>query len=323
MLRQHNRESPQRIGFLLLPRFSMMCLLSAVEPLRGANRTLGHEAYRWSFFSVDGNPVEASNGIPIAVECGIDALEHFPAVSVVASYEPMVAVDERLLRWLRQLHRQGADLGAFETGTRVLAAAGLLAGRRVTLHWETLAAFREEHLDIDARDSLFEIDGPIFTCSGGTAAMDLVLHLIARHHSEELATSVSEQFLHSEIRAPGVSQRMASDRRAGVSAPELVRATEVMQANIETPLGLADLAARCGIGKRRLERLFSRHLGIAPQRYYLQLRLERARHLLRHGPLPIHEVALACGFGSASWFTRAYRARFGHPPRVERHYGDR
>lgn len=323
MLRQHNRETPQRIGFLLLPRFSLMCLLSAVEPLRGANRTLGHEAYRWSFFSVDGNPVEASNGIPIAVECGIDALDHFPAVSVVASYDPMAAVDERLLRWLRRLRRQGADLGAFETGTRVLAAAGLLEGRRITLHWETLPAFREEYLDIDARDSLYEIDGPIFTCSGGTAAMDLVLHLIARHHSKDLATSVSEQFLHSEIRSPDAGQRMSGDRRVGVSVPELARATETMQAHVENPLELAELAMRCGIGKRRLERLFHRHLGIPPQRYYLQLRLDRARHLLRHGPLPIHEVALACGFGSASWFTRAYRARFGHPPRVERQYGDR
>lgn len=318
MLQPHNRETPQRIGFLLLPRFSMICLLSAIEPLRGANRTLGYEAYRWSFISVDGRPVEASNGMRLAAASGIGAIADLPAVTVVASYDPLAVVDTGLLRWLRSLYRLGTDLGAFETGTLVLAEAGLLAGRRVTLHWETLAAFRERHLDIDARDSLFEIDGPIFTCSGGTAAMDLVLHLIGQHHSKDLAASVSEQFLHTEIRAQDARQRMAADHRAGVHVPELARATEIMQANLETPLDVPSLAARCAVGRRRLERLFIRHLGAPPQRYYLRLRLERARHLLRHGHLPVHEVAIACGFGSASWFTRAYRTHFGHQPSGER-----
>lgn len=323
MLQLHDSATPRKIGFLLLPRFSMICLLSAVEPLRGANRTLGYEAYQWSFFSVDGRPVEASNGIPIAPGCSMEEIDQFPAVSVVASYDPLATVDRSMLQWLRRLHRQGADIGAFETGPVVLAESGLLAGRRVTLHWETLAAFRERYLDIDARDSLFEIDTPVFTCSGGTAAMDLVLHLIARHHGEEVAASVSEQFLHTEIRAPDAHQRMAADRRVGVRAPELARATEIMQANLEAPLSLATLAERCGIGHRRLERLFIRHLGLPPQRYYLRLRLERARHLLRHGGLRVHEVGLACGFGSASWFARAYRGHFGHPPTAERRNRDR
>lgn len=317
MLQLHKRETPQRIAYLLLPRFSMICLLSAIEPLRGANRTLGYEAYRWCFVSLDGEPVAASNGMPIAPAGDIHAVDDWPAVSVVASYEPMAAVTPALLRWLRRLHHGGSDLGAFEAGPLVLAEAGLLRGRRITLHWENLAAFRERYLDVEARDALFEIDPPFFTCSGGTAAMDLSLWLIAQHHSEALATSVSEQFLHTEIRAHDAGQRMAADRRAGTTNRDLVRATEIMQAHVEAPLDMGELAARCGISRRRLDRLFVRHLGVPPQRYYQQLRLERARHLLRHADLPVHEVALACGFGSASWFSRAYRAHFGHPPRAE------
>ena len=318
---QPTEHEPQRIGFLLLPKFSLMCLLSAIEPLRGANRTLGRNAYSWHFFSADGAPVAASNGIPIAPEAGIDAVADFPSVAVLASYDPLAAVDRRVLQWLRRLSRQGAELGGFETGTAVLARAGLLAGRRVTLHWETLDAFREAHLDVDARDSLFEIDDPLFTCSGATAAMDLMLHLIGRHHSGAVAASVAEQFVHTEIRAPGASQRMATDRRVGVSEPELARITETMQANLEAPLDLTALADRCGIGKRRLERLFHRHLGEPPQRHYLRLRLERARHLLRYGDMPIGDVAVACGFGSAAYFARAYRAHYGHPPSGERRPG--
>lgn len=321
MLERHDPAGPRRLGFLLLPKFSLMCLLSAVEPLRGANRTLGYTAYSWHFFSADGAPVAASNGIPIAPEAGIDAVDAFPAVAVVASYDPLATVDRRLARWLQRLHRQGSELGGLETGAEVLAHAGLVSGRRVTLHWETLEAFREAHLDVDARDSLYEIDGPVFTCSGATAAMDLMLHLIGRHHGEAVAAAVADQFLHSEIREPGAHQRMAADRRVGTASPDLARVIETMRANLEQPLDLDGLAARCGLGRRRVERLFARHVGEPPQRHYLRLRLERARHLLRYGDLPVNEVAVACGFGSAAYFARAYRNRFGHPPSHERRGG--
>jgi len=318
MLQQPEPGTTQRIGFLLLPKFSLMSLLSAIEPLRGANRTLGREAYSWHFFSADGAPVAASNGIPIAPECAIEAVDAFPAVCVLASYDPLASVDRRLCRWLRHLHRRGTELGGFETGTLVLAEAGLLRGRRVTLHWETLEAFRETCLDTDARESLYEIDGPIFTSSGATAPMDLMLHLIGQHHSAAVATSVADQFVHTEIRDAAARQRMAADRRVGVSDPELVRVTEAMEANLEHPLTLGELAQRCGLSRRRLQRLFERHMDEPPQRHYLRLRLERARHLLCHGDLPVHEVALACGFGSAAYFARAYRAHHGHPPSAER-----
>lgn len=318
MLKHDEQECPRRIGFLLLPKFSLIGLLSAIEPLRGANRTLGYTAYSWHFFSVDGEPVAASNGIPIAPEAGIDAVDHFPCLSVVASYDPLAAAGRPLYRWLQRLYRQGAELGGFETGAVVLAQAGLLSGRRVTLHWETLEAFREHWLDIDARDSLYEIDGPIFTCSGATAGMDLMLYLIGRHHSGTVAADVADQFLHTEIRSAGAHQRMAADTRVGTSDPDLVQATGAMEAHIEDPLSLDALASACNMSRRRLERLFKRHLGEPPQRWYLRLRLERARHLLRYGDLPVNEVAVACGFGSAAYFTRAYRARYGRAPSTER-----
>lgn len=321
MLRLPESGTPHCIGFLLLPRFSMICLLSAIEPLRGVNRTLGYAAYDWFFLSVDGGPVEASNGMALAPSGTTAAADHAAALSVIASYDPLAAVTPALLRRLRRLYHAGTDIGAFETGPLVLAEAGLLRQRRVTLHWETLPAFREAYIDVDARDSLFEIDPPFYTCSGGTAAMDLMLHLIGQRHSPDLAASVSEQFIHSEIRAQDAGQRMSADRRAGVVDRELVCVTETMQANLESPLDLATLAECCGIGKRRLERLFQQRLGVPPQRYYLRLRLEHARHLLYHGALPVHEVALACGFGSASWFSRAYTAHFGCSPSCDRDHG--
>lgn len=307
----------QRIGLLMLPKFSLMSLLAAIEPLRGANRTLGYQAYSWHFFSVDGAPVAASNGIPIAPEAGIGDVDDFPSLCVLASYDPLATVNRRVCRWLRRLYRHGTELGGFETGTLVLAEAGLLGGRRVTLHWETIEAFRETYLDVEARESLYEIDDPIFTCSGATAPMDFMLYLIGQHHSAAVAASVADQFVHTEIRDAAARQRMAADRRVGVSDPELVQITETMEANLEHPLSLDELAERCGLSRRRLQRLFDRHMDEPPQRHYLRLRLERARQLLRHGDLSVHEVAIACGFGSAAYFARAYRAHYGHPPTAE------
>ncbi len=321
MIRDHDQHDTRCIDFLLMPSFSMMCLLSAVEPLRAANRTLGRTAYAWRFLSVDGAPVEASNAIPIAAAAGIDDAGEAPALCVVASYDPLAAAGSRLRGWLRRRYGQGCDIGGLETGPVVLAEAGLLAHRRVTVHWETLAAFREAYLDVDARDSLFEIDGPVFTASGAGAAMDLFLHLIGRHHTTAVATSVAEQFLHSEIREAGAGQRMAADRRLGIREPTLAHVVATMRDHLASPLTLDQLASRCGIGKRRLQRLFTEHVGMPPQRYYLNLRLEHAQYLLRHGRLPVHEVGLACGFASAAAFTHAYQRHYGHAPRTERGRG--
>ncbi|SDF92985.1 transcriptional regulator, AraC family with amidase-like domain [Limimonas halophila] len=318
MLHERNLEQPQRIGFLLVPNFSMMCLLSAVEPLRVANRFAGGDAYRWQFISATGGPIQASNGMAIMTEAGIDDVADVPVVAVVASEDPLRNADPRIYPWLRKLHRQGRDLGAFDTAPYLLAEAGLLSGRHVTLHWEVLDAFREAYPDVDARDALFDVDGSIFTCSGGTAALDLMLDLISQHHSHELAVSVSEQFMHHEVRQADVTQRMPADRRAGTHNRTLVRAVAVMEQNIEAPVSLAEVAAACELTKRQLDRLFATHMGKPPLRHYLDIRLERARHLLSQTDMPVSEIGFACGFGSSAYFSRAYRRRYGRPPRAER-----
>lgn len=318
MLERPVDDTPQEIAFLLLPRFSLIGLLSAIEPLRGANRALGHTAYTWRFLSVDGQPVRASNGMPIATEILGDNGDFPPAVCVVASYEPMQTVTPGLLKWLRGLYRHGSDIGAFETGAFILAAAGILDGRRVSVHWEALEAFRETYLKVEACDSLFEIDAPFFSCSGGITSMDLMLHLITHHHGVDVGNAVADQFVHSEIRAANVRQRMRADRRAGIYNSAVARVIDVMEAHVETPLALNDLAVLAGLGKRQMERLFTHYMNESPYRYYLGVRLERARQLARYSDLPLYQVGLACGFSSAAGFSRMYRSRFGHPPRVER-----
>ncbi|MEX2650466.1 MAG: GlxA family transcriptional regulator [Alphaproteobacteria bacterium] len=309
---------PETMGFFLVPQFSMIAFASAVEPLRSANRMSGHKLYSWRVFSADGGPVTASNGLDVVPDDGIDSVDRFPTMVVVAGIDGYTYDDRRVLAWLRRLARKGCRMGAICTGSHVLAKAGLLDGYRATIHWEDLPAFAEANPDVIVSHDLYEIDRNRFTCSGGTAALDLVLHMIALAHGQELAGQVGEQFIHEQIRGPQQRQRMTVQSRIGVSDPKLIAAIAAMETHLEDPLPLPAIARRAGLSTRQLERRFRHHLGRGPLRYYRELRLNHARALLMQGGHSILSVAMAAGFTSASHFARRYREYFSRSPREER-----
>jgi transcriptional regulator GlxA family with amidase domain len=311
------------MAFLLVPDFSMMSFASAVEPLRIANRLSGRQLYRWPLVSKDGSPVKGSNGVAVEVDLGIEDIQpgqggHLPTIVLVSGLGGERYQDKEVFAWLRRLDRHGATIGALCTGAHILARAGLITDHRCTIHWENLPGFVEAFPDIDVAADLYEIDRNRFTCSGGTAPLDLMLSRIAQTHGDELATKVSEQCLLDRIRGPHDRQRMPIRLRLGVHHPKLIMAIELMEANIEDPLPQEQLAHYVGLSRRQLERLFRRHMGRTPAQYYLELRLERARHLLYQTDLPIMNIACACGFVSASHFSTCYRQMFGKTPRAER-----
>lgn len=308
----------QVIGFLLAPGFSAMAFFSALEPLRVANRLSGRPLYRWRVYSEDGEAVEASNGMRIVVDAVFGA-DSPPTLIVCAGFEPARSESRRTLAILRQLARAGVVLGALDTGAHVLAKAGLLGGVRVSLHWEAEPAFREEFPEIEVTGELFEVDGRIFTCAGGTAALDLMLDRISRKHGPGLAAAVSEQFIHDRIRSSHDHQRMELSARLKVTNAKVLSVVRLMERNLEQPLGPEALARQAGVTPRQLERLFAAELSLSPQRYYRELRLMRARHLLRQTDMPVIDVAVATGFSSVSALSRRYAAHFGSPPSRDRH----
>lgn len=309
---------PQAIAFLLVPNFSMIAFTSAIEPLRLANRAAGKALYRWALFSADGKPVAASNGIALSPEGGIEGIADFSTVVLCSGIDGHLYEDKQVFAQLRRADRQGADIGALCTGAHILAKANLLNGYRCTIHWENLASFSEHFPDIEASSELFEIDRNRFTCSGGTAALDMMLNLIALQHGQELAAAVSEQFIHERIRDAHDHQRMGLTARLGVRHPKLIQVIERMEGHLEEPLSRADLAKTAGLSSRQMERLFAKYLGRSPARYYVELRLHRARLLLQQTNMSVIDVALACGFVSASHFSKCYRDFFGKTPRRER-----
>ncbi|WNK20001.1 GlxA family transcriptional regulator [Halomonas piscis] len=310
--------TPEPVGFLLLPRFSMMAFFSAVEPLRIANRISGRPLFDWMLISEDGSPVTASNGMTLLADQSIDQAYSLSSLAVCSGFDPERYLSRALMRWFHRIEAAGGALGGLDTGCFLLAAAGLLEGERVTLHWESLPAFRERFPAIATSDELFELGERRFSCAGGTAAMDMALHAIARRHGQRLAVDVSEQLVHARIRTRHDQQRMTLARRLGTHNRRLIDAVSLMEHHLETPLALTEIARRSGVSLRQLQRLFQDTFGVSPQRRYLALRLARARYLLEETDLDILAVGLACGFASSSSLSRAFRERYGKSPRQVR-----
>jgi transcriptional regulator GlxA family with amidase domain len=313
---------PQRIAIFIVPKFSLMDFAAVIEAQRIANRMSGRELYSWHILSKDGRPVTASNGIAMNAEAPLAEAGRYDQLIVSVGMEGHLYNDKEVFAQLRRIARRGMNIGAMNLGSYLLARSGLLDGYRCTVHWENLSGFMEAFPQLEVTSELFEIDRDRFTCSGGIAAFDLMLHLITAQHGFALATSVSDQFLHERIRDKRDRQRMALPARLGIRHPKLLAAIRRMEENLEEPVSRAELARTVKVSARQLERLFRKYLARTPTRFYLELRLDKARHLLQQTEMTVLDVALACGFVSASHFSKCYRERFEKTPRAERQRPD-
>lgn len=306
------------IGFLLVPRFTVISLSSAIEPLRIANRYVAQK-YAWRLVSADGRPVPDGNGIAIQADCSIEDAGRLGALFICADHDPEKAATRRVATWLRGLDRAGVLLGGIDAGAFTLARAGLLEGRHATVHWEVVDAFRERFPGIVLTESLFEADRGRLTCAGGTAVLDMMLHAIAADHGQTIADRVAEHCLHDHIRQASELQHMARARRSQVRHPKLSKALRFAEQRLDRIASPGDVARAAGVSSRQLSRIFRAALDESPGRYLLRQRLERARQLLRRTDMAVLEVSVACGFVSQAHFSRAYRRAWGVAPRDDRH----
>ena len=296
----------------------MLAFVSAIEAMRAANRLRDRALYGWEVISVDGGPVTASNDMATPADRAVREAPAYDTVVVIGPFDPAPYREPAVFAWLRRLDRHGAKLGGLCTGAYVLASAGLMGRHHCTMHWEVLPAFLEAFPEIEVSTDLYQLDGKRFSAAGGTAALDMMLALVAEEHGWDLAGEITDSFVLERVRAPTDPQRMALVNRLGSLHPKLVTCVGLMEANVEVPLRPPELALAVGLSKRQLERLFRRHLGTTLGHHYMSIRLKAARRMVEQTNLRIAEIAFACGFSSATYFSQLYRAAYGHSPRQDR-----
>lgn len=308
-------QGTTRFVFLLCPSFTLLAMASAMEPLRIANQLSQQALYDWCTQSVAGQPVRSSCGLTVQVDEPIRSQRSRDDILLVcAGNVPAAAAAAPVVEAIRQHQRHGGRVGGICTGPIALAKAGLLSRRRFTLHWENQPAFREAFPELEPSANKYEIDGHILTCSGGTAAADMMIDIIARDHGEAFAAMVSDMCLRRVSLGKDPQQRSSLAAVAQVRNPGLSAIVELMRRHREEPLSMQELAQRVGYSRRHIERLFDSCLGETPARFYTNLRLDYARNLLVSTEMSLNEVAAACGFETRSYFSKCFRKRFGTAP---------
>ncbi len=308
----------QHFTFLLIEEFSHLAFSCAVEPLRIANLVQGEELYKWSILSEDGERVTCSNGIVTIVDGGISHIPKCDRLFVLSGINMRNHVTRPLLGALRRERALGTPIGALCSGSWLLAEAGFLDGSEAAIHWEYHDSFMEAFPEVNLVRSVFTADGKYISASGGTATADLMLHLIEQDHGHDLAVSVSDQMVYNAVRNSTAEQRVSLQSRNGMRNAHLAKAIQIMERNLEAPISPTEIASELGISTRQLERLFGKFLNASPKKYFMEMRLDRARKLLLQTEASVTDVAIACGFENPGHFSRVYRANFGITPQMQK-----
>ena len=311
-------KSPRRFVFVLIENFTLLSFSSALDALRIANRMSGKKLYDWTFIGENEEFVSCSAGTQFKLDNSLIELHRDDTVLLCGGTAIQESSTRKLIGWLRREARRGLIIGGLCTAAYPMAKAGLLDGKKATIHWENQDSFAEEFLEVELTKTVFVCDGNRYTTAGGTSSIDLLLKIIADEHGEELANAVADQMIYSSIRTDQDTQRLSVPTRIGVRHPKLSKVIQMMEINIEEPISPSILAKDVGMSTRQLERLFRRYLDRSPKRYYMELRLQKARNLLMQTDMSVINVALACGFASPSHFSKCYRAHYDTTPYRER-----
>ncbi len=318
-----------RIGFLLLPQFGLLSLSGALDVLAAANRVLDEPIYSSVILATGSESTVNAGALRIPVDIAMENASELDGMFVVSETPLPQRGFDNAVAWLQNFSSASTVaralmnpipklIGGIGTGTYLLARAGLLRGCRATIHWPYTSLLAEDFPDTVVSSNLFEIDRHRLTCAGGNASVDMMLNWLGSRHGEDLVTELLDHFGLERLRNPTDHQRVPLSARIGGGQPKLTEAVSLMEANYEEPLPTEEIARLVGVSRRQLERLFKQYLNSLPSRYYLELRLNRARHLLQQTSQSILQIGLSCGFSSGPHFSSAYRNHFSITPREQR-----
>ncbi|KIC31314.1 GlxA family transcriptional regulator [Leisingera sp. ANG-S5] len=307
---------PPIFEFLLFEGFSNMVLASAMEPLRDVRMNAGQDVAGWRVSTLDGAPVRSSSGLQITPDGAFDERQGNRTLVLVAGYHVREQVTPALLAKLRAATRAARLVLALDTAAWLLAAAGVLDGHSATIHWQELDAFAEAFPKAEVSTARFVRSGPFLTCGGASTALDMMLSLIQDLYGSAAAFGASTMFVYDPSRQSELNRGAARLEQRG--SPKILKAANLMAETIETPLSTAALAKRVSLSERTLARAFQRELGMTPGKYYKMLRLQHARYLSEETHLSLEQIAMRCGFSSASSLGRSFSGHYGRTIREAR-----
>ncbi len=312
---------PMSVTFVLLPKFTMLAFTSAIEPMRMANQLTGQVLFRWQVYSETGLPVACSNGVQVVADGPLSQAQPDGYVLICSGVEPEANTSASVADWVRAQWRRGRIVGGLCTGAYALARAGILKGRRFTLHWENISGFIESYPEIEPARQVFCIDERIVTCAGGVAAADLMLRLMNDRYGATLSQEVMNMALLTKRRNEDDLQTTSMAARLGTRNDKLLKAVAFLEERLEEEFDLDACADHLGVSRRQIERLFSRYLGVTPVRYMNDLRLQHGRVLLAETDMSVTDVAVACGYASTSHFSKSFRKKYDVSPYRFSHFG--
>ena len=296
---------PTQISILLFDRFSNHCLANVLEPLLAANDLSSQHVFEWNIVVLGGQRVRSSSGLRLEADAQLADMRG-DILMVMPSYGFLTHANVTSSRALRAAVRRFDILAGLDTGSWLLAEAGLLDDYRATIHWDELDRFSERFSDIDVQKEAVIYDRDRITCGGASTAFALAMQMIEKQHGAALRLRVEHLFSGAYAQRPV--------RRGGIAA----RAVDLMRAHIEEPLPIAQLAQQLGRSQKHLEQQMLARLGAAPQVIYRRIRLERARQLSLDTTISVAEISVRCGYQDASAMTRAFRSEYGTTPQALR-----
>ena len=316
--KRQTAPSAVRFGIFLTKAFPLLPLSLVIDTLRIANIIEEVDNFSYTLISADGQPVVSSCAFPSPIEAGIRDCPELDVILVCTGQGDASPSEPEVLNWLRKLHRSGVTIAGISCGAFILAEAGLLDGRKCSVHWESFQALRERFYKIDVTRDIFCIEGKIITCAGGIATLDLVLHQISKFRSGTFARRVADSLVYPIIRGSHAPARVNVQARTGIKSKILLSSVKLMEDNIENPLKIGEISILLETSTRHLERLYSRHFQMTPSQYYMRMRLREAKSLLAQTDISVIAVALCSGFKNASHFTRCFRELYQRLPSEQR-----
>ncbi|MFT4636606.1 MAG: transcriptional regulator GlxA family with amidase domain [Arenicella sp.] len=304
----------RHVLILVLSGSSMMTCASVIDPLRAANRLSRMSLFTWSILAIDGKPIMLTCGIELPNDGLLSSQSKADLLVVIAGFEHQRYASTKQLVSLKSLAQDCKTVFGVEAGTWLLARAGIISKHKVTTHWEDLELLTEQFSDLEVSSQRYVIDRDIWTCSGATPAFEMMLQYLRTIHNQSLALDVANVFIYAETSSASDEQASISLGRLQQVEPRLVQAIRLMETHFEDTISSKTIADNIGISLRTLEQISLKYLGFTPAKYYLRLRLQRARRLVLDSNLPILEIAVRCGFNSLTAFSRAFKARYNYSP---------